>query len=320
VSDKPEVHSGGYHIRFDTIKNKFLGLIKPEWIATGSSSGVRWPTEIVLPLSSSFVRRQHQGGGDMEEQIMSKLEELQGVTFLFMRKLRRIVVRNHTSGLSRVMSRRDIVPKTLIEIDSSFDQRDLLGEQLDAEAAAVESKGGKKKKGKESASSSLVNREQQRWLVTRQTLLKPPDRKEVRDIPGTDLCLAFPINPLGTTGGSDAKASEDADRAFPDQPVFAFLPVASYGFRFVVQGDFVLPSSRAEIDSDCAFNQVRSPNPLSPLLNKYLTALPYTSFFARACRRSLRRVFHSLSICLDRILRMGPPSSTILSSCLWRVI
>jgi hypothetical protein len=42
----------------------------------------------------------------MEDRLMGKLEELQGVTLLFMRKLRRIVVRNHTSGLSRVMSRR----------------------------------------------------------------------------------------------------------------------------------------------------------------------------------------------------------------------
>jgi hypothetical protein len=39
------------------------------------------------------------------------------------------------------------------------------------------------------------------------------------------------------------------------QEVFAFLPVRSYGFRFVLQADFVLPSSRENIDRDSAWNQ-----------------------------------------------------------------
>jgi hypothetical protein len=39
------------------------------------------------------------------------------------------------------------------------------------------------------------------------------------------------------------------------QEVFAFLPVRSYGFRFVLQADFVLPSSRESIDRDSAWNQ-----------------------------------------------------------------
>ena len=39
------------------------------------------------------------------------------------------------------------------------------------------------------------------------------------------------------------------------QQVFAFLPLRSYGFRFVVQGDFDLPSSREDVNVDSAWNQ-----------------------------------------------------------------
>lgn len=39
------------------------------------------------------------------------------------------------------------------------------------------------------------------------------------------------------------------------QQVFAFLPLRSYGFRFIVQGDFELPSSREDVNSDSPWNQ-----------------------------------------------------------------
>ncbi|KAF8016182.1 hypothetical protein BT93_H1638 [Corymbia citriodora subsp. variegata] len=39
------------------------------------------------------------------------------------------------------------------------------------------------------------------------------------------------------------------------QPVFAFLPLRTYGLKFILQGDFVLPSSREEIDGDNPWNQ-----------------------------------------------------------------
>ena len=39
------------------------------------------------------------------------------------------------------------------------------------------------------------------------------------------------------------------------QHVFAFLPLRSYGFRFILQGDFDLPSSREDVNSDSPWNQ-----------------------------------------------------------------
>ena len=37
--------------------------------------------------------------------------------------------------------------------------------------------------------------------------------------------------------------------------MFAFLPLRSYGFRFIVQADFDLPSSREDVNTDSAWNQ-----------------------------------------------------------------
>ncbi|KAL4272173.1 hypothetical protein GQ457_13G017120 [Hibiscus cannabinus] len=45
-------------------------------------------------------------------------------------------------------------------------------------------------------------------------------------------------------------------RPFLDQqPVFAFLPLRTYGLKFIIQGDFLLPSSREEVDADSPWNQ-----------------------------------------------------------------
>lgn len=37
--------------------------------------------------------------------------------------------------------------------------------------------------------------------------------------------------------------------------MFAYLPLRSYGFRFIIQGDFEVPSSREDVDSDKSWNQ-----------------------------------------------------------------
>lgn len=39
------------------------------------------------------------------------------------------------------------------------------------------------------------------------------------------------------------------------QQVFAYLPLRNYGFRFVVQADFVVPSSREDVDRDNTWNE-----------------------------------------------------------------
>ncbi|KAG7491801.1 hypothetical protein MATL_G00007700 [Megalops atlanticus] len=83
----------------------------------------------------------------------------------------------------------------------------------------------------------------ERWLVVKRTLY-PKKIKE--DVESTQLALAFKLK---EDSCSDMKIQPEK------QPVFAFLPLRSFGFRFIVQGDFDIPSSREDVDRDSHWNQ-----------------------------------------------------------------
>uniref|UniRef100_A0A3P9B955 Wu:fj29h11 n=1 Tax=Maylandia zebra TaxID=106582 RepID=A0A3P9B955_9CICH len=84
----------------------------------------------------------------------------------------------------------------------------------------------------------------ERWLVVK-TTLKPKKIKE--DVESTELALAFQL-------GSDSTGSNIVCQP-QKQPVFAYLPLRSFGFRFIIQGDFDIPSSREDVDRDSSWNQ-----------------------------------------------------------------
>ncbi|XVE81297.1 hypothetical protein DITRI_Ditri15bG0052600 [Diplodiscus trichospermus] len=67
-----------------------------------------------------------------------------------------------------------------------------------------------------------------------------------RDVQITEISIAFTLQ----------ESDSGCYRPFLDQqPVFAFLPLRTYGLKFILQGDFVLPSSREEVDVDSPWNQ-----------------------------------------------------------------
>ncbi|XP_054612764.1 uncharacterized protein wu:fj29h11 isoform X2 [Dunckerocampus dactyliophorus] len=84
----------------------------------------------------------------------------------------------------------------------------------------------------------------ERWLVVK-TTLKPKMMKE--NVESTELALAFQL--ATDSSGSDLIGQPQK------QPVFAYLPLRSFGFRFIVQGDFDIPSSREDVDRDSSWNQ-----------------------------------------------------------------
>ncbi|CAL0306413.1 unnamed protein product [Lupinus luteus] len=85
-------------------------------------------------------------------------------------------------------------------------------------------------------------KEKMTWFVVSQKLKTNSIRFDVRT---TEISLAF------TLQESDNGYSPSLDQ----QPVFAFLPLRTYGLKFILQGDFVLPSSREEVDGDSPWNQ-----------------------------------------------------------------
>jgi hypothetical protein len=84
------------------------------------------------------------------------------------------------------------------------------------------------------------------YKLIRKTLTVPRDIQEQEEkrkgVEETILILAFPLTPNGLA---------DATK---EQKIFAYLPTRNYGFKFIIQADFLLPSSREDIHKDKSWN------------------------------------------------------------------
>ena len=81
-----------------------------------------------------------------------------------------------------------------------------------------------------------------RYLVSKSHCdLSAVSEQKRAGVTSSEIVLAFP----------DVRSCEQP----PAQSIFAFLPVRSYGFRFVIQGDFILSSNREDIQVDLPWNR-----------------------------------------------------------------
>ncbi|KAM6951488.1 uncharacterized protein FYW47_015000 [Aplochiton taeniatus] len=198
VTDCPEIHSNGFHLRFDKTSGP-MGYILPHWVEDESTLETRlcdlpqqsWTTKICLPLRSESY------------QTRNLFHDVHPSLLLFLHRLRSITIYNQSERRVVTMTRRDL-SHNVLEVEHT--------------------------EGTE------------RWLVVKRTL-QPKKIKE--DVESTELALAFQLSDQG----SDALGQPQK------QPVFAYLPLRSFGFRFIVQGDFDIPSSREDVDRDSSWNQ-----------------------------------------------------------------
>uniref|UniRef100_A0A673I198 Uncharacterized LOC107720215 n=1 Tax=Sinocyclocheilus rhinocerous TaxID=307959 RepID=A0A673I198_9TELE len=197
VTDCPEIHSNGFHIRFDKNSGP-MGYILPHWVEQErpGSAGAReiaeqrWATKIHLPLRSESY------------QTKNLFHDVHPSLLLFLHRLRSIIIFNEAEKRLVSMTRRDL-SHNILEVAHT---------------------GG-----------------EERWLVIKR-MLYPKKIKE--DVESTELALAFQLS-----------GSSPCDVKPQKQPVFAFLPLRSFGFRFIIQGDFDIPSSREDVDRDSSWNQ-----------------------------------------------------------------
>ncbi|KAK3417004.1 hypothetical protein EUGRSUZ_H02761 [Eucalyptus grandis] len=100
---------------------------------------------------------------------------------------------------------------------------------------------------KETSGNGIIKvsygKEEMNWFVARKKLHGNIGRFNVQT---TEIALAF-----GLKESTDGNYIPCLDM----QPAFAFLPLRTYGLKFILQGDFVLPSSREEVDGDNPWNQ-----------------------------------------------------------------
>jgi hypothetical protein len=115
VSHRPEIHSGHYHIRFDTDNGKKqMGYILPTWLDEYEEAlpeSEQWTTSIRLPIKSDTCITS----------VRQKFDNLEGKLLLFLNRLRQIEIideDNLTSSHSsnRVFSRTDHADGQIIEL------------------------------------------------------------------------------------------------------------------------------------------------------------------------------------------------------------
>ncbi|XP_072312808.1 uncharacterized protein [Eucyclogobius newberryi] len=200
VTDCPEIHSNGFHLRFDKNCGP-MGYILPHWTEDQREVSARlenigqrsWTTKICLPLRSE------------SHQTKNLFHDVHPSLLLFLHRLRSITIYNQVENRLVTMSRKDL-SHNVLEVEHT--------------------------EGTE------------RWLVIK-SMLTP--RKIKDGVEATELALAFQLSAKET--GSEVTGQPQK------QPVFAYLPLRSFGFRFIIQGDFDIPSSREDVDRDSSWNQ-----------------------------------------------------------------
>ncbi|KAL0904100.1 hypothetical protein M5K25_026173 [Dendrobium thyrsiflorum] len=211
VTDAPEIHSNGFHVKFD-INDGQIGFVLPTIIPPCDIDFFRrqvmcdsdqphatfWNSCIVLPFKPELKR------GKGMSPILSMFSDIHPHLLLFLRHLKCIRYKNMISN-ELVVFRRESDENGMVTVSI----------------------------GKNKMSWLLVNR------ILKPALIRP-------EVQTTKITLAFPLE---ESENSKYKAKLD------QQHVFAFLPLRKYGLKFILQGDFILPSSREEVDGNSAWNQ-----------------------------------------------------------------
>ncbi|ESQ56312.1 hypothetical protein EUTSA_v10024181mg [Eutrema salsugineum] len=211
VSDAPEIHSNGFHFKFDISEGQ-IGYILPTVVPphdieslTNMLSGralqlkdARWNTCITLPFRAIDSEK------TTVHHIKPMFSDLHPSLLLFLHRLQCIVYRNMLED-SIVIMRKEVVSKNIVKVSC--------GE------------------------NSMT------WFVASEKLKSANLRDGVET---TEISIGFTLDLL-----------EDGTyrSCLIQEPVFAFLPLRTYGLKFIIQGDFILTSSREDVDEDSPWNQ-----------------------------------------------------------------
>ena len=193
--------------------------------ATCSSLQEAWPAIPHLPSAScTCITLPYKRGIDVPS-LRLKFQALQPSLLLFLHRLRALVVVDGTARTSRVMRREDIADGVARVTTATKAEADPGTEDVQPHCAATE------------------------YLLVSRTLDPPPDiTRDGLAIPTTAMSLAFPLASL------DPQSPDASLPPLPPQPVSAFLPLRSYGFRFLLHADWLVPASREAIREDSAWN------------------------------------------------------------------
>ncbi|KAK9061523.1 hypothetical protein SSX86_018705 [Deinandra increscens subsp. villosa] len=181
VTDAPEIHSNGFHIKFD-ISDGQIGFVLPT---------------VVPPY-------RNKNKSSSVENLISMFSDLHPSLLLFLHRLECIKFRNLIND-SLVIMRKEVVGDNIVNVS--------------------------------------LGKETMTWFVNSCKLQANHIRHDVQT---TEISMALMLEDINN-GNYIPKLEH--------QPVFAFLPLRNYGLKFIIQADFILPSSREEVDGDSPWNQ-----------------------------------------------------------------
>lgn len=226
ISDSVQIHSGGFHFKFDKHFWDDAATtpweIIPIWVESS-------PTPPAADLTTSFLAEMRSG--DRLEQIREETQTkwLNPRVLLFLRNLTTLEIRDAVSQTTRNLRKQ-----------SENDERSGNYEIVSAE---------------EHHDSELVSR--QRWVVFRKTCRVPPEvqsdeateRYERKGITKREVVVAFRL--------------DEDDRLIPEPEgtahigVYSFLPLkeVELGLGFLVHADFLTTTGRTDILRESLWNQ-----------------------------------------------------------------
>ncbi|XP_051130076.1 protein NO VEIN [Andrographis paniculata] len=211
VTDAPEIHSNGYHIKFD-ITNGQIGFVLPTVVPPCEIDlYIRWAsadadhidtdtgnTCIILPFRSNYLEGVSVGN------ILSMFSDLHPSLLLFLHRLQCIKFRNLLDN-SLVVMRKKVIGDGIVEV--------------------------------------ALGKEKMTWFVVSRKLKADAISSDVKT---SEISVAFTLQEEGE--GYYVPILKQ-------QPVFSFLPLRTYGLKFILQSDFFLTSSREEVDGSSPWNQ-----------------------------------------------------------------
>ncbi|KAJ4321823.1 hypothetical protein N0V84_005118 [Fusarium piperis] len=139
--------------------------------------------------------------------------------------------------------------------------------------------------------------EKLRFVVTRHSVTGLPDDPKRPGCTDSEILLAFPT-------------ADDGSPCISSQHVYAFLPIRDYGFKFLLQADFLLIASREDIDSSSSWNTHLYNAVPAAVLNAvqllHQTELKYSWPQYLASRGTMADFFEKLETRMTTLLSQNP--------------
>jgi len=197
VSDAPEIHSNGFHFRFNRLDpENLLGYIVPEWHEPSGEVG-KHETTIILPAKKGY---------EFNNETFKAFDPR---LLLFLTKLKEIKIEQSENKLIYLRLDKDehttLTSRTFLGGVSKEEKNNYLrvSKLIDVSSVSEESRVG---------------------------------------ISSSEIILAFSLKENG-----EAKVTNDEN-------VFAYLPIRNFGFKFIIQADFILSASRQDINTSSVWN------------------------------------------------------------------